>query len=307
MKGIAANHGIHRKFFTGSLVLTALIGASALAFAQDAKPQRMRAEAEALMRKAQELKARGSAEEAHRVAKEAEELMRAAGGFEKQRAQEGKSKEPADLERQEKIKHLRAELKELTAAGKMEQAAKVKQAIAELEHRPGPGTKADRFAEAKERIMWLRKEIEERHRLGRHEEAERLEQQAREMKEKIVAAEEKGEFRPDRPKFEGPEHAWMQKRPPGEPLPPPEEIERRHRHLIAAIENLHAAGMHEPAEHLTQQAEKFHRELREKREAGQHGPERPQANVQALLGEIKELRQAVQEIRRQLEELRQRR
>jgi chromosome segregation ATPase len=81
------------------------------------------------------------------------------------------------------------------------------------------------------------------------------------------------------------------------------EAERRLAHLKAAIENLHAAGLHEPAEHLLREAEQIKQHLQ-----GPPGPlppelERAKATVYRLQAEINELRQAVQELRKRVDEL----
>lgn len=62
---------------------------------------------------------------------------------------------------------------------------------------------------------------------------------------------------------------------PREDLQPPFEgadLERRLRHLKVAIDHLHAAGMHEPAERLAQKGERMRQELAEQNRAGLHGP-----------------------------------
>ena len=55
---------------------------------------------------------------------------------------------------------------------------------------------------------------------------------------------------PREPRFERPDSA---------------EIERRAHHLEVAIDNLHAAGLHEPAERLAPQLERMRRHLEETR------------------------------------------
>lgn len=156
----------------------------------------------------------------------------------------------------------------------------------------------------KEHLQNLRREMEELHRLGRHEEAANLERHLRALRDRGA---------PD----EHPEH------PPGAPL---EELDQRLRHLRIAIENLHAAGMHEPAEHLAQEGERMERALQQQHL--EHGPEHPEGfprgrsrpgpdamrNPNAphpprpgpdpeLRRELEELRHAVRELRAQVERL----
>src|SRR4029077_2329376 len=117
------------------------------------------------------------------------------------------------------------------------------------------------------------------------------------------------------------------------------EDQRRLHHLMAAIENLRAAGMPEPAEHLEGEAEKMRQQVqreggpvppagpRDPRDFGRperpvpparfgdepdrFAPGRPEAGgaqgfpmrMAELQNEVKDLRQAVQELRRRLEEM----
>lgn len=88
---------------------------------------------------------------------------------------------------------------------------------------------------------------------------------------------------------------------PRPPVAPP-ELESRMQHLQVAIENLHAAGMHEPAEHLAMEAQRMRHNLE-----GRPGGPRPTGpegrEVQRLQSEIQELRRAVGELRARVEEL----
>lgn len=76
------------------------------------------------------------------------------------------------------------------------------------------------------------------------------------------------------------------------------EFRRRANHLQAAIENLHAAGLPDIAERLTQQGEQLLR--RTGPEAG--GPA-PMAEVRRLSAEMQELRQALRNLNRRVERL----
>ena len=104
----------------------------------------------------------------------------------------------------------------------------------------------------------------------------------------------------------------MAERPqPGAPAGPQAEIERRLAHVRVAVENLHAAGMHEHAERVKQDAERMMRELHEQaerreREAREHreGP-RPGAEprVEALLDQLHQMHREVQELREMVKRL----
>ena len=121
---------------------------------------------------------------------------------------------------------------------------------------------------------------------------------------------------PDRrkqtPRRERLERQPMERRPNGEgrgPRPPEmAEAQRRLHHLQAAIDNLHAAGLHEAAERLTQEAERMRQQLHAATpappaERGPGGSRSPERELAPLRREIQELRQAVQELRRRLGEL----
>jgi beta-lactamase regulating signal transducer with metallopeptidase domain len=128
---------------------------------------------------------------------------------------------------------------------------------------------------------------------GRHEEAEAREREAREIIRQL-------ERRPDRPR-------------PGSP----EDLERRTHHLRIAVENLHAAGLHEQAEHLAQQMllllEEHHRgdqpppppEYRDRPphpELG-HRLEQQDRAIDELGGAVRQLHRQMSEMREALERL----
>ena len=120
----------------------------------------------------------------------------------------------------------------------------------------------------------------------------------------------------------------------------PEQTEQRLKHLVAAIENLHAAGNHELAEGLQRQVEQMQRQRHESNSAGLPGPRPPgfhppgpgqpgpkqrgpgqpgvvqpghgqpaldpqaeelHATVRRLNSAVQELREQVQDLRKQLE------
>jgi len=144
------------------------------------------------------------------------------------------------------------------------------------------------------RLEELRREIGRLSEAGRHEEAERLKREGREIMQALQG-------RPAPP-------------PPG----PPEDLQRRVQHLQAAIENLHAAGLHEAAEKLSQELE---RRMGEMRERGHRPPEpprppefrdrppqppHPEEVIGQLRGEVEQLRREMNELRGMLRELLQR-
>ena len=143
-----------------------------------------------------------------------------------------------------------------------------------------------------ERIGELKRRIAELNEAGRHDEAQRLEREAREMVERFKAAHRERPHR-DRPRQEG-----------------SDEFQRRIGHIKVAIENLRAAGLHEPAERLAKEVERAIREHRER--SGERGdrphPEGPrtihhmQEQINQMRGEMNEMRQLLKELVRQRRE-----
>ncbi len=86
------------------------------------------------------------------------------------------------------------------------------------------------------------------------------------------------------------------------------EFRQRMRHLQVAIDNLHAAGMHEPANRLAMDKERMMQEMRERsqhqgprdNQDGQmqrrDGPDPLQQELQKLRNEVMELRKALKEV-----------
>jgi len=231
----------------GTAGLLTAITALAIVAAVAAEPNTrdLREKAERIQREAQELKEQGQPERAGELMRQAEEIRARAQRLGERESPERPERARArDVEAQ--LDKAMAQLQDLRAAGKTEQALTVKRHVQELQM-----------------------------------ELERINQ-----------------ARPER------------LRPPPEPRPereregvPPASPEmQRMRHLQIAIDNLHAAGMHELAEHLARQAEN----LRERRPGpeGLRGPGfRPGPEAQRLQAEVEELRQAVRDLRGRVEEL----
>jgi len=86
-------------------------------------------------------------------------------------------------------------------------------------------------------------------------------------------------------------------------------MERRIHHLRVAVENLHAAGLHDQAEMLARQLERMmhggpgpDRPHPEMRPMGPP-PEGPERMIHELRGQVEELRHQMEEMRRVLQEL----
>jgi len=216
--------------------------------AGDPDPRELRERADELERKAQDLKADGQPDRAQQAMREARELRAKARnpGEPESPPRPEKPQLPEkrvrmeERELNERLDAAMAELKELRAAGKEEEAIKVKRRIQELQA---------------------------------------------------------AQARAGRP-------ALGEQRPPRDfgPADGPQEMQRRLRHLQAAIENLHAAGMHEPAERLTGEAESMRRHLNAVRQ-GPRQPGAPGPEIERLHSELEELRQAIRELNRRVDQL----
>ena len=120
--------------------------------------------------------------------------------------------------------------------------------------------------------------------------------------------------RPEREALEGRDGQRPEQRPDSPPAES-DEGQRRLHHLMAAVENLRAAGLHEPAENLAREAEKMRQHFpgqtgpvpsRGPVPAGKRNPDdrgQMQRGKSELQNEVRELRQAVQELRKRLDEL----
>lgn len=184
---------------------------------------------------------------------------------------------------------LEAKARELKEAGRMDaseqagrEAKELRVRARGLQEREGPTRAvAEERESLKRESMELRAQLERVRAEGRDEEAREIENHLRKLERELAWRE--AEARPRRER-QGPEG------PPGES---PEAGERI-RHLREAIAHLHAAGMHEPAERLTQQLDRLPRPRIE---------EGPGPGLEQLRAEMEELRQAVRELRARIEEM----
>lgn len=153
--------------------------------------------------------------------------------------------------------------------------------------RPDRERLAGRLEELKRAIGRLMEE-------GKRDEANRLEREAHEILQ-LLKQEPRG--------------------PRDRPPAPAEDLQRRIHHVKVAIENLHAAGLHDVAERLAQDLDRRIAEHRE-RFGGlpepprpperREGPQPPGPVVEELRGQMHELRREVEELRRLLKEVLQR-
>jgi hypothetical protein len=170
---------------------------------------------------------------------------------------------------EEKTEHARRELEEIG-----DRIARLKQEDRDLPPEIAREMKHHRLDQLRHAVARLRE-------AGKPEIAEKMEREVHELAEEI----ERESHEPrDRPRPEGEEQA-------------------RHAHAMEAIENLHAAGMHDLAEAVAREIDGMRRE---------HPPERPQhqgdvgAVIEEFRGQMHEMRREMDELRRLVQEVRER-
>ncbi len=150
----------------------------------------------------------------------------------------------------------------------------------------------------------LERDASELKEAGRIEEARNLMRRVDDLHEQARRLRAEMEDNQDEPR--GPQ-AEGQSRPqpePGAQRMNRDELERRAHHLEVAIENLHAAGLHEPAERLAEQLRHMRERLAQMTQDRPPRPEVPGEIIEELRNEVKELRQNLRQLRAELEELR---
>lgn len=197
---------------------------------------------------------------------------------------------------------LRRKAEELTAAGKADEARKLMIEAKELkakarQMRDPEGLQgapdAERRANLKIKLEELRGRLKERVETGQEQEAAEIRQQMEQLERELRGPQamtgrpgegSRGAVRPG----------------PGRPGQAPGAMgpEQRLRHVQVAIDNLHAAGMHEAAERLSQMTQSMRDQKRGEGAPGQRRPE-----VERLQSELRELREMVEGLRRQVDEL----
>lgn len=130
---------------------------------------------------------------------------------------------------------------------------------------------------------------------GQHDEARMLMRQVEELRSEFNRRRAEDDDQRRQPR--GPREEADQRPNPG-------EIERRAHHLEIAIDNLHAAGLHEPAEHLAPQLERMRRHLAEMTPGRPGQPELPGNVIEDLQAQIGELHRIVRQLRAEIEEVR---
>jgi predicted RNase H-like nuclease (RuvC/YqgF family) len=199
----------------------------------------------------------------------------------------------------DKAERLQQEARDLKAEGKHERAEMLMRQAEELRARAEKqkrqlksGESAQpRPEELRRQLARARTELDELRAAGKPEEALKVQRHIQELQ---LAMDRFRDSSPDR--FQPRRKAWSP-----QPVAPGQPDMQRLRHLEAAIGNLHAAGLHEPAEQLAREAQA----MRQSSAPGRNGPETPDRlsqEIERLRREVQELQQAVRELRARLDE-----
>lgn len=271
------------------LGLAASVAMSAFTVQVAAQPEEVREvrrHAEELERHLMELREHGNREEARAVQAE---LQQVGARLREIQAREGERRREGGEAREMEVRELHERAREMEAVGReeaarelAERAEQVQRELAESPGRRGPVEAMPPLErELREIQAQARRLAAEGNRDGAREMLRRAEELRGELQERRMReARERGD-RPQARRGAGP--------------PPPEEIERRMHHIQVAMENLHAAGLHEMAEHLEQVAAEMQENLR------RPGP--AMDPIHHLQAQIEELRGAVRHLAERMEHL----
>jgi gas vesicle protein len=251
---------------------------------------------EEIKRKVRELQEAGKQDEAERVKREGEEIMRAMQG----RGREGGPPGGPDRERMmQRLEEIKRKVHELQEAGKQDEAERVKREGEEImralqgrgrEGGPPGGPDRERMVQ---RIEELKRKIRELQEAGKEDEVEKLKREGQELMRAMQGRGPEGGPREGRP-HEGQHHEG------------PGDVAARVHRLQAAAENLRAAGFGREADHVMQLVEQLTsgRAPREGEPRGE-GPRREGMGpgVQELRGEVQQMRREMQELREHLKQL----
>jgi hypothetical protein len=215
----------------------------------------------------------------------------------------GAESEPQDL--RVKAERLRQEAEELKRDGKVgralelrreaeelsAEAEKQQQKVARLPQRNQP-----RPQENRRQLEQALAEPKDLRPSGKEEKAMKMQRRVQELERTLARFDgpstEPGGFPPEPPRGRN------FRRPAGG-----EAEMQRLKHLEIAIENLHAAGMHEVAERLTQQAQGMRQNFRPAEGPRRQPIRRAEGELEGLRDEIRDLRQAVRELRARVDQL----
>lgn len=201
--------------------------------------------------------------------------------------------EPGPDALRQEARQLEEKSRDLKQAGQHDEARRTWQKVealrAEADQREAGARGQDRREQPDrdamaQKLRDLRRQLDDLREAGRDAEAA-------ETKERIAMLERRM-ARPDR--VEG----RPRDRAPGNP-----ELERRMEHLRIAIENLHAAGLHELADRIAREAKSRQRPTPARPPGEVRGPGVARGEVEQLREEMQELRMGLQQLRARLDEL----
>lgn len=158
----------------------------------------------------------------------------------------------------------------------------------------------EHLRELKQKLTELQAELKELESAGKEDRAAEVRKQAEKIKRALAARQPQ----PDKlsPKKLG-------RTPPMEreiargPEAKRAEMEKRHEHLRIAVENLHAAGLPDLAEHVGREGKRIFLGQREFGPGPEALPRRPGLMLEELRNELRELREVVHNMGRRIDEL----
>jgi hypothetical protein len=293
MKTSRLNCGM--RWLAASVAAAGLMTFASVALADEPRPEQMREQMRNLEQKAKELQAAGQEDQANAVRHEMQELREKFARIAKERHGDQAVGDDRHADLAKKLEHARAELKEAREGGNKERAEELQRGIHKLETELAPRQQRsvhERGAvppeQLREQMRKLEQKAKELKEAGKEDQAQAVVREMQELREKAahMTRQRDGDER----------RAQLQHRE-REPQPHPEQasMEQRLQHLREAVGHLHAAGLHEPAERLAQEAEHMQQQMRMQAQGG--GTE-----VARLQAEIQDLRQAVRRLNERLEQ-----
>jgi hypothetical protein len=159
-----------------------------------------------------------------------------------------------------------------------------------------------RWVEAKRELHRAQNALRELRESGKEQEAAEVERRVHMLEAKLEMFQQDAPRDPEAEEFRRDRRQIRERLGglPGGEVPGPE---RRLHHLEAAIENLHAAGMHDMAERLAQQRERIRRDPSMGRGDEPRPRMGPDPQVERLRDEVNELKQMVRQLTERVEAL----
>ena len=276
------------------LVVAGVMMCASVALADEPRPEQVREQMRKLEQKAKELQAAGKEDQANAVRREMQELREKFARVAKERRGDQASGDDHRTDLQQKLEHARAELKEAREGGNKERAEELQRGLHKLETelgRQNPNGERERGSvppeQVREQMCKLEQKAKELKAAGQDDQAHAVMREMQELREKAAHMTKRRD---------GDERRVQRQHRERGPVQYPEQasMEQRLQHLREAVGHLHAAGLHEPAERLAQEAEHMQQQLRMQAQGGG-------ADVARLQAELQELRQAVRKLNARLD------